>query len=66
VLDLPATGRRVHIGEMVIFPIIDGKIVEAWEEWDELGMRQQLGVVPVPSLDRPPRVRLGSSSSSRE
>jgi SnoaL-like polyketide cyclase len=55
VLELAATGRRVHVGEMVIFRIIDGKIVEVWEEWDELGMRQQLGVVPVPSLDSGPR-----------
>jgi predicted ester cyclase len=23
-------------------PFADGKIVEAWEEWDEYGMRRQL------------------------
>jgi len=27
---------------MVFFRINDGKIVEAWEEWDEHGMRKQL------------------------
>jgi C-1 hydroxylase len=42
VLDLPPTGRQVHVGEIVIFRIADGKIVEAWEEWDEYRMRQQL------------------------
>jgi steroid delta-isomerase-like uncharacterized protein len=43
VLDLPATGRTVRVSEMVFFRIRDGKIVEAWEEWDEHGMRRQLG-----------------------
>jgi hypothetical protein len=26
--------------------IAEGKIIEAWEEYDELGMRRQLGVLP--------------------
>jgi predicted ester cyclase len=42
VLDLPPAGRAVRVSEMVFFRIKDGKIVEAWEEWDEYGMRQQL------------------------
>jgi steroid delta-isomerase-like uncharacterized protein len=46
VLDLAATGRSVHVGEIVIFRIEDGKIAEAWEEYDELGMRRQLGALP--------------------
>lgn len=43
VLDLPATGRTVRVSEMVFFRIEGGRIVEAWEEWDEHGMRRQLG-----------------------
>jgi predicted ester cyclase len=46
VLDLAATGRSVQVSEIVIFRIAEGKIVEAWEEYDELGMRRQLGVLP--------------------
>ena len=42
VLDLTPTGRTVRVSEMVFFRIADGKIVEAWEEWDEHGMRRQL------------------------
>jgi steroid delta-isomerase-like uncharacterized protein len=42
VLDLPPTGRAVRVNEMVFFRIKDGKIVEAWEQWDEYSMRQQL------------------------
>jgi len=42
VLDLPPTGRTVRVSEMVFFRIADGKIAEAWEDWDEHGMRRQL------------------------
>jgi predicted ester cyclase len=45
VLDIPATGRSVRVGEIVIFRIAGGKIVEAWEEYDELGLRRQLGAL---------------------
>jgi C-1 hydroxylase len=41
VLDLAASGRSVQVSE-----IVGGKIVEAWEEYDEFGMRRQLGVLP--------------------
>jgi steroid delta-isomerase-like uncharacterized protein len=47
VLDLPATGRRVQVSEMVLFRIAAGRIVEAWEEWDHYGMRAQLGALPI-------------------
>jgi predicted ester cyclase len=36
----------VHVSEIAIFRIADGKIVEAWEEYDELGMRRQLRALP--------------------
>jgi predicted ester cyclase len=42
VLDLPATRRSVRVSETVFFRIAEGKIVEAWEEWDEHRMRRQL------------------------
>jgi steroid delta-isomerase-like uncharacterized protein len=49
-MGIPATGRSVRVGEIVIFRVVGGKIVEAWEEFDELRMRQQLGLVtPVPT-----------------
>jgi steroid delta-isomerase-like uncharacterized protein len=52
VLDLPPTGRSVRVSEMVFFRIHDDKIVEAWEEWDEHGMRRQLGDDPDSSIER--------------
>lgn len=42
------TGRRVSIGGITIYRIAEGKIVEAWEQLDLLGMWQQLGVVALP------------------
>jgi predicted ester cyclase len=37
------TGRFAHVDEIVIFRISDGKVVEAWEVYDEAGMWRQLG-----------------------
>jgi predicted ester cyclase len=36
----------VQVSEIVIFRIADGKIIEAWEEYDEQGMRRQLASPP--------------------
>src|SRR5262245_8913610 len=52
VLDIEATGRSVQVSEIVIFRIVEGKIVEAWEEYDALGLRQQLGALRSP-IDGP-------------
>jgi steroid delta-isomerase-like uncharacterized protein len=41
-LDLPATGRRVAVDEMILFRFVDGLVAEAWEVWDEATMRRQL------------------------
>jgi predicted ester cyclase len=44
-LGIAASGRKVAIGGMTLARIKDGKIVEAWDSWDKLGMLQQIGVV---------------------
>ena len=41
--ELSPTGRFARVDEMVIFRIADGKVVEAWEVYDEAGMWRQLG-----------------------
>ena len=49
-LGIPATGNRVEVGVMVIARFDDaGKWVEDWVNWDQLGMFQQLGVIPAPA-----------------
>lgn len=42
---LEPTGKRVEVSQMMFFRFAGDKIVEAWEEFDELGMRQQLGAL---------------------
>jgi predicted ester cyclase len=38
----------VCVGEIVIFRIVGGKIIAAWEEYDEFSLRRQLGVFEAP------------------
>ncbi len=47
-MGMPPTGKRVTITFIDIQRIVDGKIVEHWNETDTLGMLQQLGLVPPP------------------
>ena len=42
-LGLAATGRTVRCGGISIVRIVDGKIVEGWDHWDQLGMLEQIG-----------------------
>jgi steroid delta-isomerase-like uncharacterized protein len=48
IMDIPATGKAVCVGEVVIFRIVGGKIIAAWEEYDEFSLRRQLGVFEAP------------------
>jgi predicted ester cyclase len=43
---IAATGKKIVVGQIVIFRVADGKIAEYWEQADFLGMMQQLGAVP--------------------
>jgi len=44
---IPATGKQVEVGGIVIFHIENGMVTEAWLNADIMGLMQQLGVVPV-------------------
>ena len=48
-LGFAATGRQVHFNGMVFVRVERGKLVEGWNNFDQLGMLQQLGVVNLPS-----------------
>jgi steroid delta-isomerase-like uncharacterized protein len=41
----PPTGKQIHINEMSIYRIVDGKIVEQWLIPDLLSLNRQLGLV---------------------
>lgn len=43
---LPASHNKVTVTGIGIDRLENGKIVEAWNNWDTLGMMQQLGAVP--------------------
>jgi predicted ester cyclase len=45
---IPATGKQIKVKYMDVWRVADGKLVENWVRLDQLGMMQQLGVVPVP------------------
>ncbi len=45
-MGLPATGRSVRQDHMHFVRFRDGKAVEHWGVRDDLGMMQQLGVIP--------------------
>jgi predicted ester cyclase len=47
-MGIPPTGNTVRGEEMHISRIAEGRIVERWGQGDNLGMMQQLGVVPPP------------------
>ena len=44
----PPTGKHYKVTGMSIFRIANGKIVEHWGVFDQLGVLQQLGMVPQP------------------
>lgn len=45
-IGIPATGKQVTVTGMYEYRIADGKIAEWWDYSDDLGLMQQLGVVP--------------------
>jgi predicted ester cyclase len=45
---IPPTDKQVSMTAIVIHRIENGKIVEHWSELDNLGLMQQLGIVPAP------------------
>ncbi len=47
-MGIPATGRQVTVSAIDITRVADGRLVEHWEQFDALGLMQQLGVVPPP------------------
>jgi steroid delta-isomerase-like uncharacterized protein len=47
-MGIPATGKRVKLTGVSIMRIAGGKIVEEWNEADQMSLMQQLGVVPAP------------------
>jgi steroid delta-isomerase-like uncharacterized protein len=47
-MGIAPTGKRVEFTGIAVARLADGRIEEMWENYDALGMMQQLGVVPSP------------------
>jgi steroid delta-isomerase-like uncharacterized protein len=47
-MGIAPTGNQVIITGITIHRIEEGKIVEEWENWDALGLMQQIGAIPSP------------------
>ena len=45
-MGIAPTGNEVRVTGITIHRIEDGKIVEEWENFDALGMMQQIGAIP--------------------
>jgi steroid delta-isomerase-like uncharacterized protein len=45
-MGIPPTGNRICVSAIVIDRIVDGRIVEHWAGRDDLGLFQQLGLIP--------------------
>src|SRR5215208_821780 len=42
------TGNELEITGIGIFRFFEGKVVESWDNFDQLGMMVQLGIIPTP------------------
>jgi predicted ester cyclase len=45
-MGIPPTGKHVTINVIDIVRIVNGRIAEHWSVVDQLGLMQQLGVLP--------------------
>ena len=42
-LGVPASHRTVRLRGITMVRFADGKVIESWDNWDQLGMLQQIG-----------------------
>ena len=48
IMGIAPTGNRVTMAGTSVERIVDGKIEETWDNYDALGMMQQIGAIPSP------------------
>jgi steroid delta-isomerase-like uncharacterized protein len=47
-LGVPPTGRKVSIQGIIIVRLVDGRFIEGWNCYDQLGLLRQIGALPGP------------------
>jgi steroid delta-isomerase-like uncharacterized protein len=45
-LGVPPTGRKISIKGIIIVRLVDGRIREGWNSYDQLGLLRQIGALP--------------------
>jgi steroid delta-isomerase-like uncharacterized protein len=43
--EVPPTGRRVHVDGLILDRVESGRVIERWEQWDQMAMMRQLGLL---------------------
>jgi steroid delta-isomerase-like uncharacterized protein len=43
---IPPSGKAIQVSGITVNRIANGRIVEQWTSWDNLGLLQQVGVIP--------------------
>lgn len=43
--NIPPTGKRIRINGLILDRVVNDKVIERWEQWDQMGMMQQLGLI---------------------
>jgi hypothetical protein len=62
-MGVPPTGKRIAVSGLIWTRWKDGRIVEAWNEFDALGMMQQMtggagnGDAPPPPQQQQPKIK---------
>jgi predicted ester cyclase len=41
----PPTGKRIKVDGLILDRVVDDRVVERWEQWDQMAMMQQLGLL---------------------
>jgi len=44
---MPPTGKKTNVTGVMTSKFKDGKVIETWSAFDNLGLMQQLGIVPI-------------------
>ena len=45
-MGMPPSGKRYEIGEIHVFRLRDGQVVEHWHQFEQMKMMEQLGALP--------------------
>ena len=53
--NIPPSGKRITMNELVFWRIVDGKLHTIWSQGDALGLRIQIGALPANAWNEPIR-----------